>query len=130
MTTNKNKHYKGRLERQNNKKNLSDKISHFLETFHLNVGKTVYFCEAICTDKDGFNRHFTTFSSTEFILESFGARISGARMSFRGEKLDYEIGLDCLISLEEEENKTIFLEAYCKEVYRKTTLQIIDENIN
>ena len=93
-----------------------NKITHFLETFSLNIGKTLHFSEAICTFKDSFDRHFTTFSSTEFILKNFSVRISGTRIIFRGDKLDYEIGLDTIISIEENDAKIVFIEAYSKEI--------------
>ncbi len=105
-----------------------NKVISFIENFSRNIGKKLYFREAICTNKDNFDRHFTTFSSTEFILTNISARISGARLMFAGEKLAYEIGIDYIIQFEERENEIEFLEAYSEKIYRQTILKISDEN--
>lgn len=109
-----------------NKEQTKNTIKHFIETFNKNIGKTLYFKEAISTQKENFDRHFTSFSSTEFLLTNFTARISGARIMFDGEKLNYEISLDRVISLEESECQFIFIEAYSEDVYRQTILKVIN----
>lgn len=43
---------------------VRNKIINFVENFSVNIGKVLYFKESICTHKDNFDRHFTTFSST------------------------------------------------------------------
>lgn len=106
--------------------NFKNKIINFAESFSKNIGKRISFQEAICTNKDSFDRHFTTFSRNEFILRNFSIRMSGARFMFDGENLKYEIGMDHLIQLDEYENEVIFIEAYSENILRKTILKIID----
>jgi hypothetical protein len=113
--------------KMNDKDEIKNKVFHFLETFNLNIGKTLYFREAICTNKNNFDRHFTTNSSTEFKLTHFTARISGARIMFDGEKLNYEISLDRIINFEENFTEIMFLESYSEEIYRRTIIKIINE---
>ncbi|MGL4597709.1 MAG: hypothetical protein ACRCYO_09280 [Bacteroidia bacterium] len=103
-------------------------VFRFLESFHTNTGKTLYFREAISTNEGNFDRHFTSFSSTAFKLVNVATRYSGARIMFDGEKLNYEISLDCLIHFEEKENEFTFIEAYTEKVYRRTILKVTDEN--
>lgn len=86
----------------------------------------MHFIESISTDKDNFNRHFTTSSSTEFVLKYFGARLSGARLMFDGKELNYEISLDRIVRFHRQENQITFLEKYSDEVYRRTILKIRD----
>lgn len=100
----------------------------FLETFSINIGRNIFFREAICTQKDNFDRHFTTFSSTEFILTNFAVRFSGARIMFHGEKLVYEICLDCVIDFNQYNDELVFLEAYSEKIYRRTILKFTDTN--
>ena len=110
-----------------NKDETKNKVIQFLETFNNNIGKTLHFREALCTNKENFDRHFTTFSSTQFVLTYFGARISGARIMFDGEVLNYEISFDRIYSFEENENGIILLEKYSEKIYRKTILNIRNE---
>jgi hypothetical protein len=104
-----------------------DRVLKFLEEFPINIGKNLFFREAICTDKENFDRHLTSYSSTEFKLTNFATRFSGARIMFDGEKLNYEISLDYLIKIERHANEIIFLEAYSEKIYRRTIMAISDE---
>jgi hypothetical protein len=110
----------------NDKDILKNKVIHFLETFSVNIGKTLFFKEAICTNKNNFDRHFTTFSNTEFELTHFTARISGARIMFYEEKLNYEISIDRIINFEVNSNEILFLETYSEDIYRRTIIKILN----
>lgn len=103
---------------------LKDKIIHFIENFQKHIGKTLLFKEAISVNKDNFDRHFTTFSSSEFILTNFAVRISGARIMFNGTKLSYEIGADFITQFEDRGVEIEFLEIYSDKIYRRTILKI------
>ena len=109
-------------------KEVRDKVINFAENFSINIGNVLSFEEAICTHKNNFDRHFTTFSNTEFILTNFAGRISGARLMFLGDKLSYEIGLDYIIQFDERENEFEFIEAYSEKIYRRTILKLSDES--
>jgi hypothetical protein len=100
----------------------------FVQNFQINIGKSLFFSEAICTERTNFDRHFTTFSSTEFKLSKIGVRFSGARLMFEGERIAYEIALDNIILFEERENEVEFIEAYSEKIYRKTILKFTDDN--
>ncbi|MES2592335.1 MAG: hypothetical protein V4608_10650 [Bacteroidota bacterium] len=107
---------------------IRSKVITFMESFTVNIGKTLNFSEAISTNKKNFDRHFTTYSSTEFKLTHFSARISGARIMFIGEKLNYEISIDRIINIEQNNFEILFIEAYSDEVFRETNLKIINES--
>lgn len=107
------------------KENIKNQVINFLETFNINIGKRINFNEAICTNKENFDRHFTTYSSTEFELQHFAARISGARIMFMGETLNYEISIDRIIKFEKTDENFLFLEKYSDEIFRKTIISIV-----
>ena len=109
----------------NKKENTNNEVINFIETFNVYIGKKINFKEAICTNQENFDRHFTTFSSTEFILTDFGARISGARIMFGGEKLNYEISFDRITKFEKNENQIIIFEAYSENIIRRTFVNIL-----
>jgi hypothetical protein len=111
----------------NDKDKIKNKVIHFLETFSINIGKTLLFKESICTNKNNFDRHFTTYSSTEFKLTHFTARVSGARIMFDGEKLNYEVSIDRIINFEEDSDEISFLESYSEDIYRRTIIKILSE---
>ncbi len=88
-------------------------------------GVKIEISEAISTNTLNFDRHFTTFSNTEIILNRFGWRISGGRIMFEGKKLNYEIAVDRITNFTELEQDTFeFIEKYCETVFRKTTIKI------
>ena len=107
---------------------IQNRVIEFLETFNENIGRNLYFEEAICTSKENFDRHFTTFSSTEFILINFATRFSGARIMFIGEKLGYEICVDCIIKFNQNQDELFFLEAYSEKIYRRTIIKLSNES--
>jgi len=89
--------------------------------------KKIIITECISTNRDNFDRHFTTYSKLVFILIDFGVRFSGNRATFRGENQYYEIGGDLIIKLEnlvEEEFEII--EKYSEKVFRRTTIKFLD----
>lgn len=114
-----NKNY---LHKMNEKEKIKTEVINFLETFNINLGKTINFREAICTNKENFDRHFTTYSSTEFELTHFAVRISGARIMFMGEILNYEISVDRIIKFERIDDEYLFLEKYSDVIYRRTII--------
>lgn len=101
---------------------LRNEIFQFLENHQIHIGKTIHFSESICTHTDLFDRHFTTYSSTEFELISLSARISGARIMFTGEQLIYEICIDNIVQLNELNREYVLLEAYSEAIYRRTII--------
>ena len=103
---------------------MKHKIIEFIENFDVNKGKSLIFREAISTNKDNFDRHFTSYSKIEFILLNFTVRISGARMMFDGDKMNYEIGVDHIIQFEDKEGEIEILEALSEKVYRRTIIKI------
>ena len=109
----------------NESETIKNEVLIFLESFDVNIGRNLNFRESICTNKESFDRHFTTFSSTEFILTNFGARISGSRIMINGQKLNYEISLDRITKFEKKENQTIIFETYSENVIRRTIIEIL-----
>lgn len=104
---------------------LKSKIIHFVESCEKYHGKKVRFREAISTNQLNFDRHFTTFNASEFILEKVFWRISGGRIIFDGKESYYEICLDRITDFQElGEGVFEFLERYGETVYRKTSLEI------
>ncbi|MFK7774846.1 MAG: hypothetical protein AB8F94_22085 [Saprospiraceae bacterium] len=82
---------------------------------------------AISTNKDNFDRHFTSFSKLEFVMKDFGVRFSGNRARFEGEKQSYEIGGDHIIRIEEkEEDEFEIIEKYSEKVFRRTMIKFLD----
>ena len=108
----------------NEKEEIKAEVINFLETFHIHIGKKININEALCTNRDSFNRHFTTYSSTEFELREFSARVSGARIMFIGETLHYEISIDRIIKFDKSVDNFIFIEKYSEEIYRKTIVSL------
>lgn len=98
----------------------------FFETCDSFLGKKILIKEFISTNRDDFDRHFTTSSSLEFELKNFAVRTSGGRAMFLGEKQSYEIGSDLVIGFEKADNQTYaFLEKYSETVFRKSILQFL-----
>jgi hypothetical protein len=107
---------------------LKIKTLNFLENCEKFYGKTIEIKSALSSNQVNFDRHFTSFAYTEFVLQMIYTRISGGRVNFAGEKLYYEICLDHLISFEEiNANEFQWLEKYSEKVYRKTNLKIIEK---
>lgn len=105
---------------------IKNKLIYFIENCNDHIGKSLYFQEALSTDKNKLDRHCTTFSSTEFIVTTIGVRTSGARLVFSGGKLMYEIAMDLLTHFEENKTEIQFIETYSDKVYRITKLKITD----
>ncbi len=96
----------------------------FFEHFATQKGKIIRISEYISTNKDNYNRHFTTFAEMTFELERFGVRFSGARALFHGQSQFYEISADRLIKLEDKGDNIFELtEKYSEKVYRKSILK-------
>ncbi|UZR95251.1 hypothetical protein [Chondrinema litorale] len=103
---------------------LKERLFKFLQTCDNYRGRKIIIKEFITTNKDNYNRHFTTFSELEFTLQSCGARISGGRAMFLGDKLSYEIAIDIIVDLIEiDELNFELVEKYSESVYRKSELR-------
>jgi hypothetical protein len=105
---------------------LKKEIISFMENGHQYVGKTLQFKSALSSYKDNFDRHFSSFSKTVFVLENFSCRISGARMMFEGDTQYFEIGADLLTDFQKTEDGFIFMEKYSDMVYRRTEMRVLD----
>ena len=80
--------------------------------------------ESISTNKDNFDRHFTSFSNLEFVMKEFGVRFSGNRAMFIGAKQSYEIGGDHIIKIENTgESEFEVFEKYNEKVYRRSVIK-------
>ena len=109
---------------------LKNKLITFYQECEKFYGFKIEISEAISTNSLNFDRHFTTFSNTEFILTRFNWRISGGRIMFESEKLNYEIASDRITKFTEfEQNEFEFIEMYSETVFRKTTIKIYTNNI-
>ena len=102
---------------------LKNKLILFFDIIDKFIGKTIKIKQAISTNKDNFNRHFTTFVNFYFVLTHFLIRTSGAKMMFMGEVFKYEIDFDLIITFEEKENNEyLFIEKLSDNVYKRTVL--------
>jgi hypothetical protein len=107
---------------------LKIKTLNFLENWEKFRGKTIEIKSALSSNQLNFDRHFTSFAYTEFVLQRVYARISGGRVTFASEKLYYEISIDNLLIFNElNENEFEFMEKYSETVYRKTHLKITEK---
>ncbi len=108
---------------------IKDKTTTFAQKCEKWKGYTLKIHSALSSNKDNFNRHFTTFTSMEFVMTNFATRFSGSRMMFMGDKQTYEISI-ALIELNETNPLEFeFLEKYSETVYRKSTLTFIPMRI-
>lgn len=104
-------------------KNIINQVIEFAEGSKKLIGKKLTLKEYISTNKDNFDRHFTTYSNFSFILINFGIRISGGKMMFGGEFFNYEISSYHLIEFEEKEETYIFMEKLSENIYRRSELK-------
>lgn len=103
--------------------NLQSKIIYFIENSEKYNDSKVLIYESISTNQQNFDRHFTTFSKTGFVLEKIYWRISGGRMIIDGGDFYYEIWLDKIIDFQEiEEDNFVFLEEYSDKIYRQSKI--------
>ena len=103
---------------------LKTRLLAFIERGESLHGRTLHIHEAISTNQQNFDRHFTTFARTDLVLTRFGGRISGARLMFESENQYYEISADRIIRFTEQAHELEFVEQYSETVYRKTTITI------
>jgi len=97
----------------------------FIENFKF-LGRRIKINEAISRNKNNFDRHFTSFSNFEFIVESVGIRYSGAKICFNNQNLNYEISFDAINEFSERGNNEYqLIEILSENVYRKTTLSFL-----
>ncbi len=105
-------------------KELQEKLIAFFQNCDSFKGMNLIVNEYISTNKDNFDRHFTSCSKLAFKMIDFGVRFSGARAKFRGENQYYEIGGDLITEFKELENDEYeILEKYSEKVYRKKILK-------
>jgi hypothetical protein len=105
-------------------KALQEKVIQFLEQCHAWEGCMLEVREAISTHKDNFDRHFTTFGLSAFLLRRASWRISGGRIIFDGEHGYYEIGADLLLAFDALANNEFqFIEKYGDQCYRQSILK-------
>lgn len=77
----------------------------------------------ISTNKNNFDRHFTTYVTMKFKLHDLRWRFSGARMFFDGSESLYEISIDRTIEFNKIDRQYVFLEKYSEEIYRRSTIE-------
>jgi hypothetical protein len=87
-------------------------------------GKKMIIQEFLSLNGENFDRHFTTWACSEFILQKIGGRISGGRIIWEGEKSYYEVCADIVVNfLQKSEMEMEFLEKYSETVFRKTIIR-------
>lgn len=105
------------------KAELKETLIKFFQHCDTLKGNQITIREYISTNKDNFDRHFTTSSNLTFEMTNFGVRMSGARAMFMGEIQSYEIGADRIVHFEQlNENEYDIIEKYSETVYRKSLL--------
>lgn len=103
---------------------LKETLMRFLESGPDYQSWELLIRSALTTHSDTFDRHFSSYSQMKFKLERFYLRFSGARAVWEGEGQYYEIGMDYVISLEEErENEFVLIEKYGEKLYRRSYLR-------
>lgn len=110
-------------------KELQQKVLDFMEKSQDKYGRQVRIHEALSVGKALFDRHFTTYSHTTFVLERVSWRISGGRIIFDGaNNFFYEVAADLITSLEEEsEEKVTIFEQYAENCFRRSTFSFISQ---
>jgi len=105
------------------KAKLKETLIAFFQYCDTLKGNQITIQEYISTNKNNFDRHFTTSSKLVFEMTNFGVRMSGARAMFMGEKQSYEIGVDRIIHFEQlKENEYELIEKYSETAHRKSIL--------
>ena len=106
---------------------LKDKIIEIFQRWDSFKNSRISIKVAISTNKDNFDRHFTSFSKIEFVMKEFGVRFSGNRAMFMGEKQSYEIGGDHIIRISKTvEREFEILEKYSEKVFRRSVIKFLD----
>ena len=106
---------------------LKEKIIEFFQKWDSFKNSRISIKVATTTNRDNFDRHFTSFSKIEFVMKDFGVRFSGNRAMFKGEKQSYEIGGDYIVKISKigERNFEV-LEKYSEKVFRKSEIKFFD----
>lgn len=105
---------------------LKDKIIEIFQKWDSFKDSRISIKVAISTNRDNFDRHFTSFSKFEFVMKEFGVRLSGNRAMFWGEKQSYEIGGDHIIQISKTGERDFeVLEKYSEKVFRKSTIKFL-----
>lgn len=96
----------------------------FFEFCKQQVGKKILIHSFLTTVKGNYNRHFTSFSTLEFLLIHFCVRFSGARAMYSGEICHYEVAIDHIVELKKTEtDKYEIVEKYAEKLYRKSVFE-------
>lgn len=104
---------------------LKNKIIDFMENCEKFYGKKIEIKGAISTHKS-FDRHFTTYSFSEFYIENIRCRTSGFRLMFNGQREYYEISVDMITDFVEiSPNSYCFIEKYTENIIRKTEIEFL-----
>ena len=102
---------------------MKKKILEFYKFCDQHIGNQIFIKSYLSTNKDTFDRHFTSTSELQFILENFGVRTSGARAVFIGENYNYEIANDDIVSISMNKDGVYdIMEKLSDTVFRKSLL--------
>ena len=69
------------------------------------IGKKISITDRLSTVKGNYDRHFTRTSKSEFVIEDFGVRTSGAVANIEGSNNRIEFRIDCIRRIEKEGSK-------------------------
>jgi hypothetical protein len=109
---------------------LKEKLIIFFENTVQFYGQKITVESAISNNGLNFNRHFTSFSFNEFVLNKISTLFSGGRATFEGNRIYFEIAIDHLISFEEvNKNESEFMEKLSDKVFIKTRIKFIKKEI-
>ncbi len=96
----------------------------YYEKWESYKGKQLKISAYLSTNRENFDRHFTSFLKMGFKLNIFLVRFSGHRVCFMGDEHTFEIGGDHIIQITDNmSHEYEVIEKYNDTVFRKTILQ-------
>lgn len=84
---------------------LKKKVIKYMQWLGDRIGDRISIIDRLSTVKGNYDRHFTRTSKSEFIIEDFGVRTSGAIANIEGANNRIEFRTDCIRRIEKKENK-------------------------
>ena len=102
---------------------MKETILEFYKFCDLHTGSQIFIKSLLSTNKDTFDRHFTSTNEMHFMLENFVVRTSGARAMFIGENHSYEIANDDIVSISMDKDGAYdILKKLFDTIFRRTFL--------
>lgn len=68
------------------------------------IGKEVKIIDMITCNKGNYDRHFTSTSQFNFVIEYFGVATSGAIGRIEGENVHFQFKTDYIVRIDKKEN--------------------------